>query len=99
MKYKKLPQEFEITELFLVKCGEDFSRTFIGQINRETTNEGKSIVRGSVEVKDGKLWSVAESQAELGKYLDDLCSLKLDTGLHCIAGKKIEFNRFSYYLN
>jgi hypothetical protein len=82
MKSKKIPPEFEITELFLVKAGNDYKRTFVGQIHTETTKEGKSIVRGSVEVTDGKLWSVAESDSILGKYLDDLCAMKLDMGLH-----------------
>jgi hypothetical protein len=82
MEKKKLPQEFEILELFLVKAGNDFKRTFIGQIKRETTKEGKSIVRGNAVVNDGKIWSCAESQDELGKCLDDLCSMKLDYSLN-----------------
>jgi len=99
MQMKKLPQEFEITELFLVKAGNDFKRTFTGQIYRETTKEGKSIVRGSVEVTDGKLWSVAESQEELGYYLDDMCTLKLDCGLHSDKGMLTEICGINFFLN
>lgn len=82
MEKKKLPQEFEITELFLVKVGNDFKRTFIGQIYRDETVDGVSIVRGTVVVNEGKIWCSAETQEELGKYLDDICMMKLDRGLH-----------------
>jgi hypothetical protein len=99
MEKKKSPHEFEITELFLVKAGNDFKRTFIGQINRETTKEGKSIVRGSVEVTDGKLWSLAESDDELGKYLDDLCVMKLDLELHANNGVIIKKFNYDIFLN
>ena len=99
MKKKKLPSEIEITELFLVKAGNDYNRTFIGQIYRETAKEGKSIVRGSIQVTDGKLWSTAETQEELGNYLDDLCSMKLDYGLHNNEGVNINIIGLSYHLN
>jgi hypothetical protein len=99
MDKKKLPQEFEITELFLVKAGNDYRRTFIAQIRRETTKEGKTIVRGSVEVTDGKLWSVAESQEELGKFLDNLCVMKLDMGFHSHAGVTIKTCNEEFFLN
>ena len=99
MEKKKLPQEIEITELFLVKAGNDYKRTFIGQIYRETTKEGKSIVRGSAEVADGKLWSVAETEDELGQYLDDLCAMNLDMKLHFDAGKKTEIVGMVFHLN
>jgi hypothetical protein len=99
MKNKKIPLEFKITELFLVKTGNDYSRTFIGHIHRESTKEGKSIVRGSVEVPDGKLWSIAESQEELGKYLDDLCLMNLDMSLHSKVANFLEIGSMSFSLN
>ncbi len=99
MEKKKLQPELQIVELFLVKPWNDYSRTFIGQISRETTREGISIVRGSVEVTDGKLWSFAESDYELGKYLDALCTMKLDYYLHEDAGKKVNISGFEYFLN
>jgi hypothetical protein len=99
MKKKRIIPEFEITELFLVKAGNDYSRTFIGEIYRETTKEGKSIVHGSVMVRNSKIWSLADSQEELGKYLDDLCSMILDMGLHStIQRNVITFNE-RLYLN
>ena len=99
MGKKKLPLEFEITELFLVKAGNDFKRTFIGQIYREVTAEGISIVRGSVVVTGGKLWSSAETQDKLVKYLDDLCVMKLDMGLHLNPGVRDKIFDTDFFLN
>jgi hypothetical protein len=96
---KKLLREYEITELFLVKAGNDYKRTFIGKIYRETTKEGKSIVRGNVVVNDGKIWSSTETQEELGQYLDDLCLMKLDWGLHSHAGVTFKITREDFFLN
>ena len=64
----------------LVKA--DWQRTFVAEICREITSEGVSIVRGTVVVNEGKIWSSAETQEELGRFLDDICLLKLDYGLH-----------------
>lgn len=69
-----------ISELMLIKA--DWERTFVAEICREITSEGVSIVRGSVVVNEGKIWSAAETQEELGKYLDDICRMKLDMKLH-----------------
>jgi hypothetical protein len=80
---KKLPT-IEITELFMVKA--DWNRTFIGQIIRKTDEDGLSINLGNVTVDEGKIWSKAETQEELGKYLDDICTLKLDCNLHGNGG-------------
>jgi hypothetical protein len=99
MEKKKMPNEFEITELFLVKAGNDFKKTFIGQINREITSEGVSIVRGTVVVNEGKIWSSAETQEELGKYLDGMCMMKLDMGLHAHAGVTTQIFGEDFFLN
>lgn len=73
-----------ITELMLVKA--DWHRTFVAEIYRETTSEGVSIVRGSVVVNEGRILAVGTTQEELGKYLDDLCIMKLDIGIHAKSG-------------
>ena len=99
MEKKKSPQEFEITELFLVKAGNDYRRTFVGQIYRGTTKEGISIVRGSVVVYEGRIWSSADNQEELGKYLDDLCVMKLDYNLHSNMGESILIAGTPFFLN
>jgi hypothetical protein len=77
---KKKKLSLEITELFLVKSGWD--RTFMAEIVRDKTEDGKTINRGRVVVNEGQIWSAGETQDELGNYLDEICTMKLDLGLH-----------------
>jgi hypothetical protein len=93
---KKQPK-IEICELFLVKA--DWNRTFIGQIIREETPEGQIINRGNVVVNEGKIWSVGETQEELGNHLDDICTMKLDKGLHEFGGPYNFIANKEFYLN
>jgi hypothetical protein len=86
-----------ITELMVVKA--DWKRTFVAEIYRETTTFGEPIVRGMVVINEGKIWSAAETQDELGKYLDDLCAMKLDYNLHEEVGKIVKINGFEYFSN
>ena len=80
---KKLAR-IEISELFLVKA--DWNRTFVGQIIRKTDEDGLSINLGTATIIEGKIWSKAETQEELGDNLDDMCTLKLDYGIHSKDG-------------
>jgi hypothetical protein len=91
---KKKISSLEITELFFVKSGWD--RTFLGEIVRDKTEDGKTINYGTVVVDEGKIWSAGETQDELGIYLDDICTMKLDLGLHEEPGIStvIAFNKF-----
>lgn len=94
MAKKKLP-DLQITELYLVKA--DWQRTFMAQIIREKTEDGTEIICGSVIINEGKAWSIGNNEDELGTYLDDICIMKLDHGLHEKAGivtiiSGIEFN-------
>lgn len=86
-----------ITELMLVKA--DWQRTFIAEICREITSEGVSIVRGSVVINEGKIWCSAETQEELGKYLDYICIMKLDMGLHTLPEVTITIGKIHLNLN
>jgi hypothetical protein len=99
MKKKKSPDldNLIITELMLVKA--DWNRTFVAEICRETTSEGVPIVRGTVVVNEGKIWSSAKTQEELGKYLDDICFMKFHMGLNSISGIKLIFHDVCYFLN
>jgi hypothetical protein len=92
----KLPA-IEITELFLIKA--DWHRTYMGEISREKTEDGNDLIRGNVVVNEGKIWSSAESQEELGKYLDDICTLKLDYGLHSDVGVTSQILGEDFFLN
>ena len=99
MKKKKSTDldNFKISELMLVKA--DWQRTFVAEIYREITSEGVSIVRGTVVVNEGKIWSSAETQEELGRFLDDICLLKLDMGLHSDVGKTTKVFDSDFFLN
>jgi hypothetical protein len=95
MAKKKLP-EIEITELFLVKA--DWSRTFMAQITRERTEDGKEIIHGSVIINEGKAWSIG-CEKDLGTFLDDICTMKLDYGLHEKAGITLKIAGEDSFLN
>ena len=94
---KKSKDRFEITELFMTKA--DWNRKFIGEINRHTDVDGNKFVTGKVFVQDGEIWSMADNQYELSRFLDDICKLKLDYNLHTIVGKTSEIAGTSFFLN
>ena len=93
---EKLP-DIQITELFLVKA--DWNRTFMGQIIRETTSDGQEIIRGNVTINEGKAWSAGNSEEELGNYLDDICTMKLDYNLHGNPGMRESIAGSEFFLN
>jgi hypothetical protein len=99
MAKKKIPSGIEITELMLVKAGDDFTRTFIGEIYRETNIDGNPIVRGKVVVNEGKIWAAGETQEELRRYLDDICTMKLDMDLHSDIGLTYKIFGEDFFLN
>ena len=96
MQKKKLP-DLQITELFLVKA--DWHRTFMASIIRDTTEDHKEIIRGTVVINEGKAWSVGSSEDELGKYLDEICTMKLDHDLHVSAGVTTQIFGEDFFLN
>jgi hypothetical protein len=93
---KKLSR-IHITELFLVKA--DWSRTFMGQIFRETQKDGSELVHGNVVIHEGKAWSSGKDQAELATNLDFICQMKLDRGLHEDIGKFGVIANSPFYFN
>ena len=99
MAKKKLPSKIEITELMLVKAGNDFKRTYMGEIYRETTIYGKPLIRGKVVVNDGCIYCATETQTTLSAYLDDICLMKLDMGLHSNIGLKTKIGGHDFFLN
>jgi hypothetical protein len=58
----------------------------MAELIREKTEEGKDIICGNVVINEGKAWSIGSNEDELGKYLDEICTMKLDMGLHSFAG-------------
>jgi hypothetical protein len=94
---KEKPSSLIITELFLVKSGWD--RTFMAEIVRDKTEDGNTINRGKVVVNEGQMWSTGETQDELSNNLDDLCTMKLDMGLHNEPGISTEIACSNFYFN
>ena len=81
----------------LIKAG--WERTFVAEIYREKTEDGKDVIYGNVVVNEGKIWCAAETQDELGRFLDDICLLKLDLGLHLNPGVTTEIFDTNFFLN
>jgi hypothetical protein len=89
----------EITEIFMAKAGNDWSRCFHGTIRRETSADGNPVVRGKIKVNDGYISAQASDQWELGDKLDELVLMVLDLGLHSDTGKTSDIAGTPYILN
>ena len=76
-----------ITELFLVKP--NWNRTFMGEIYRDVTYEGKPIIKGIVKIDNFIVTSSASTQKQLGNYLDDACTLILNGKLDKVVNAKV----------
>jgi hypothetical protein len=98
MKKKKLP-EIEIQELILIKCGKSRHTTYLGTFTRENDETGNPVVRGSAVIDEGKAWSMASSEEELGNNLDEICWMKIEMGLHQYSGASIEIAGSGFNLN
>ncbi len=98
MGKNKLPN-IQITELFLVKAGNDWTRTYMGNIKREIDADGNPVVFGSVIVEEGEIWSIAAREEQLGKNLDEICIMKLDYGLHIKPVRKFNILGMTCFLN
>jgi hypothetical protein len=96
MEKKKMPG-IQITELFLIRA--DWKRTFMAEICRETTADGKEFVRGTVIINEGRAWSTGNSQQDLANNLDNICTMKLDFGLHSDRGVTIILSGTDFFLN
>jgi len=78
---------FQLVELFMAKCGNDWNRCFHGTIRRETDADGKPVVIGKIKVNDAYIIASASDQWKLGDKLDQIVLLVLDYGLHSDAGR------------
>jgi len=67
-KYK----DIEITELFMAKAGDDFSKCFYGTIRRGHDEDGNPKVWGKIKIGEGFIVASANDQWELGNKLDDM---------------------------
>ena len=78
----KKVKNIEITELFMAKAGNDFSKCFYGTIRRGHDDEGNTKVWGRIEINDGYILASASNQEELGKKLDDMVMFVLKNKMH-----------------
>jgi len=74
----------EITELFMAKAGNDFSRCFHGTIRRSTDKNGDPVVFGKIKIGEGYIIASARDQWELGKKLDELVLFVLEYEIQSI---------------
>lgn len=70
MKNKK--DSIEITELFMAKAGNDFSRCFYGTIKRLKDKDDTDYCFGKIKVMDGFIIAQGKDQWELGVKLDEM---------------------------
>jgi hypothetical protein len=96
---KKKEIDIQITELFMAKAGNDFSRCFHGTIKREKDENGNPFVFSRIKVNDGYIYSRAEDQWKLGEMLDQMVVLNLDRGLHSDSGINVLICENDFFLN
>jgi hypothetical protein len=96
---KKKLHDLQISELLLVKAGDDWNRTFMASIKREFDNEGNPIICGEVVVEDCKIWSLASNEEELCKNLDELCFMILEYTLYTMPEFVSIISDTKFYLN
>lgn len=85
-------EKYQLTELHLVKA--DAYRTYIGYLKR---NKVTDVIVGFVTVEEGKIISVASSDDELTKNMDDICKLKLDHGIHQVSGRQTNIMETAFF--
>ena len=83
---KKKLTDLQITELLLVKAGNDWTRTFMATIKREIDIDGNPVVCGVVDVEGWRIWSIASTEEELGENLDAICDLILNSDMSSLTG-------------
>lgn len=79
---KEFNLNITITEIFMAKAGNDYSRCFHGAIRRETDADGNPVCYGKIKVGDGYVCAMAKDQNELGEWLDMLVLMVLDYDIH-----------------
>ncbi len=89
----------QITELFMAKAGNDWSRCYYGTIRRETDDEGNPVVYGKIKIGEGYIIARAKDQWELGEKLDVIVFLILEYNIHTQIGKQVKTTILPQYLN
>ena len=69
---KRKDSRLEISELFMAKAGNDWSRCYHGTIRRDVDENGDPIVYGKIKIGEGYILASAKDQWELGEKLDEM---------------------------
>lgn len=83
----------------MAKCGNDWSRTFVGTIKRFTEPDSSKIIVGRIPVNEYVIISRGMDKDELGNRLDQLTLLVLDYNLNQMPAHMIEYAGVALYLN
>ncbi|GEM_PF-4729485 len=90
MRKKNLP-EIEIIEMFLVKCGNDWTRTYMAQIRRDIDAGGNPIIYGKVEIEGYIVKCTGRTEDEIGETLDSICELILNSDISNLEEVKSDY--------
>ena len=91
---EKKRSNLNLTELILVKAGNDWNRCYYGTIRRDHDEHGNPIIYGKIQIGSGYIYATAPDQWELGKKLDEMVHIILDYNL-----PKKKGNRYQISLN
>ena len=89
----------KLSELFLIKCGNDWKRTFVGTLQKCKDENDNDIVRCKVVINEGYVIGMAHTREQLGNNLDEICKMKLDFELHDTKLKVTELLGFQMSYN
>lgn len=87
---KNLP-DIEIVEMYLVKCGNDWSKTFMGQLERGMDADGNPIIYGKVEIEGYIVKCTGTTEEDIGDTLDSLCDLILNSNISKLTEVKSDY--------
>ena len=99
MAEKKHKPAIELNEMFMARCGSDWSLTFVGEIHRYTNPDGSKYVVGKIPVHEYEIIARASDDVKLGRKLDEMVVSILDYELHKMDSKKLRIAGCDIYLN
>ncbi len=90
MRKKNLP-DLEIIEMYLVKCGSDWTKTYMGQLSRGLDADGNSIIYSKVEIEGYIVKCTGKTEDEIGDTLDSICELILNGDINSLKEVKSDY--------
>lgn len=83
--------DLEIVELFLVKCGNDWTRTYMATLRRDIDADGNPIIYGKVEIDGYIVKCLGKTEEEIGDTLDSICEFILNSDISKLAEPKSDY--------